>query len=210
MSMRDALHLETSQALDAVSRGASDLADFPSLSAEQERRLAWMLNSYFDSVWRAGRRMGLQNAQAQENAQEAFAVAARKLDGIEPGRERTFLLGVAVRLAANARRKTSVRIDEVAIDPLEFEALESMPLAEELLAQKQQRSLLDRMLLSMSDVLREVLTLYEIEELSLSEIAEVLEIPEGTAASRLRRAREEFSRKLERLAARLDHCKENP
>ena len=208
--MRDAMHLETSRALDAVSRDASDVADFPSLTAEQERRLAWMLNTYFDSVWRTGRRMGLHNAQAQENAQEVFAVAARKLDCIEAGRERTFLLGVAVRLAANARRKMSARIDEVAVDPLELQALDATPLAEELLAQKQQRSLLDRILLSMSDVLREVLTLYEIEELNLSEIAKILEIPEGTAASRLRRSREEFTRKLERVATHIAHSKERP
>src|SRR5271157_4077257 len=116
MSMRDAVNLETSRALDAVSRDTSDVTNFPALTAEQERRLAWMLNTFFDSVWRAGRRMGLHNALAQENAQQAFSVAARKLDCIEQGRERTFLLGVAMRLAANARRRMSVRIDEVATD----------------------------------------------------------------------------------------------
>jgi len=208
--MRDAVHLETSRALDAVSRDKSNETNFPVLTAEQERRLAWMLNTYFDSVWRAGRRMGLQSAQAQENAQEAFSVAARKLDCIEPGRERTFLLGVALRLAANARRRMSARIDELATDSVELEALDSIPLADELLAQRQQRSLLDRILMSMSDLLREVLTLYEIEELNLSEIAEVLEIPEGTAASRLRRAREEFSRKFGRFATRVARAKESP
>jgi RNA polymerase sigma-70 factor (ECF subfamily) len=208
--MRDAVHLETSRALDAVSRDKSNETNFPVLTAEQERRLAWMLNTYFDSVWRAGRRMGLQSAQAQENAQEAFSVAARKLDCIEPGRERTFLLGVALRLAANARRRMSARIDELATDSVELEALDAIPLADELLAQRQQRSLLDRILMSMSDLLREVLTLYEIEELNLSEIAEVLEIPEGTAASRLRRAREEFSRKFGRFATRVARAKESP
>ena len=207
--MPDALQLEASRALDAELHDTNRLADFPSLTAEQERRLAWMLNNYFDSVWRAGRRMGLQSGQAQENAQEAFALAARKLGDIEPGRERTFLLGVAVRLAANARRKNSARLDELASDASEHDALDTTPRADDLLAQKQQRSLLDRILRSMSHVLREVLTLYEIEELNLPEIAEVLGIPEGTAASRLRRAREEFSRKLGSLAPRATRSKES-
>ena len=79
-----------------------------------------------------------------------------------------------------------------------------MPLAEELLEQKQQRALLDRILQSMSDAFREVLTLYEIEELTLPEVAVALEIPEGTAASRLRRAREEFSRKIKKFVARCE------
>jgi len=65
-------------------------------------------------------------------------------------------------------------------------------------------------LLSMPDILREVITLYEIEELNLSEIADSLAIPEGTVASRLRRARVEFSRKVQRLATRMVHRKERP
>ena len=201
--MPDAMHIEALLAPAADPHGMGDIADFPSLTAEQERRLASMLNTHFVSVWRAGRRMGLHNAQAEENAQEVFAVAARKLTCIEPGRERAFLLGVAVRLASNARRKAAL-----CVEPLEREAIDPMPLAEELLAQKQQRSVLDRVLLSMSDDLREVLTLYEIEELNLPEIAEALEIPAGTAASRLRRAREDFSRRIERFTARNARPKE--
>jgi len=169
-----------------------------------------MLDTHFDSVWRAGRRMGLLNARAEENAQEVFTVAARKLDHIEAGRERAFLLGVAVRLAANARRRMFARLEQVGLDADECEVFDSGPLPDEILAQKEQRSLLDQILLSMSDVLREVLTLYEIEELNLPEIAIALEIPEGTAASRLRRARAEFSRKLAGVAARMVRHEEAP
>jgi RNA polymerase sigma-70 factor (ECF subfamily) len=46
-----------------------------------------------------------------------------------------------------------------------------------------------------------VFTLYELEEVNVPEIAALLGIPVGTAASRLRRAREEFqtrARELER------------
>jgi RNA polymerase sigma-70 factor (ECF subfamily) len=46
--------------------------------------------------------------------------------------------------------------------------------------------------------LRSVFVLFEIEELSTQEIAVLLGIPTGTAASRLRRAREEFDRLLAR------------
>ncbi len=144
---------------------------------------------------------GANQWQAEENAQESFSVAARKIDRIESGRERAFLLGVAVRLAVNARRLVAQRVNEFAIDRDPIEAVDGAPLAEELLAQKQQRALLDQILQSMSDAFRQVLTLYEIEELTLPEIANVLEIPAGTAASRLRRAREEFDRKMGRFSA---------
>ena len=144
--------------------------------------------------------MGLSAAQAEENAQEAYSVVARKLDRINDGRERAYLLGVAVRLAANERRRAASRMEQVASEREPYEIADALPRAEELLEQKQQRALLDQILQSMSDAFREILTLYEIEELTLPEVAVALEIPEGTAASRLRRAREEFSRKLGRLA----------
>jgi RNA polymerase sigma-70 factor (ECF subfamily) len=44
--------------------------------------------------------------------------------------------------------------------------------------------------------LRTVFVLHEFEELNMSEIASVLEIPRGTVASRLRRARQEFRERV--------------
>lgn len=177
------------------------MSEFPRLTLEQQQRLARMLASHFDVVWRAGRRTGLSSAQAEENAQEAFAVCARKLDLIQVGRERAYLLGVAVRLAQNTRRLVASQLELVRLDASHEQSVDARPRADELLAQKEQREVLDRILDSMSDAFREVLTLYEIHDLTLGEIADALEIPEGTAASRLRRAREEFADKLERYLA---------
>jgi RNA polymerase sigma-70 factor (ECF subfamily) len=44
-----------------------------------------------------------------------------------------------------------------------------------------------------------VFVLYELEGLSMAEIAGLLELPPGTVASRLRRAREEFHAQARRL-----------
>ena len=54
------------------------------------------------------------------------------------------------------------------------------------------RVLLDTLLEAMPIDLRTVFVLYEIEELTMIEIASVLELPSGTVASRLRRARQVF------------------
>jgi RNA polymerase sigma-70 factor (ECF subfamily) len=54
----------------------------------------------------------------------------------------------------------------------------------------------------MPEELRVVFVLYELEELSTPEIAELCELPLGTAASRLRRAREDFEQRVARLEAR--------
>ncbi|HEY0468747.1 MAG TPA: sigma factor-like helix-turn-helix DNA-binding protein, partial [Polyangiaceae bacterium] len=54
----------------------------------------------------------------------------------------------------------------------------------------------------MPEDLRLVFVLFELEELSTRQIAELCEIPVGTAASRLRRAREDFEQRVARAEAR--------
>jgi RNA polymerase sigma-70 factor (ECF subfamily) len=56
--------------------------------------------------------------------------------------------------------------------------------------------MLDGVLEQMDDDLRTVFVLYEFEDLSMAEIAEVIAIPRGTVASRLRRAREDFRERV--------------
>ena len=60
------------------------------------------------------------------------------------------------------------------------------------LDQKQRRELLDRWLDGLPLELRAPFVLFEIEGLALGEIAELLEVPLGTAKTRLRRARQLF------------------
>ena len=62
--------------------------------------------------------------------------------------------------------------------------------------------MLDRILEQMDLDLRAVFVLFELEELTTSEIAALLEIPTGTVASRLRRARETFEEQVTRFRAR--------
>jgi RNA polymerase sigma-70 factor (ECF subfamily) len=57
-------------------------------------------------------------------------------------------------------------------------------------------ALLDELLARLPGELSRVLALAEVEELKVSDIAALEGIPVGTAASRLRRAREEFGRLL--------------
>ena len=55
----------------------------------------------------------------------------------------------------------------------------------------------------MPDDLREVFVLFEIEEISIQDIAVTLEIPIGTVGSRLRRARQAFQQAVTRHRARI-------
>lgn len=164
--------------------------------AERER-LAVMFEAHYDRVWRVLRRVGLGDAAAEDAAQHVFIIARNRLSDIQPGKERGFLCAAAIRVAANERLKLK---RETSTDGVPEEADESDP--EDSLQAKQRRAMLDRLLASLDDELREVLVLFDIEGLSRPEVAEALGIPEGTAASRLRRAREELSRRYASLKER--------
>jgi RNA polymerase sigma-70 factor (ECF subfamily) len=163
-----------------------------------ERRLGALLGAHFREVWRALRRFGVPEASADDAAQEVFIIASRKLDAIEPGKERQFLHAVALRVAANARRARNVRL-ESAESPTIERALAPQPNPEALLDRKQARQLLDAVLDAMTEDLRTAFVLFELEGYSGPEVAEMLEIPLGTATSRLRRARESFQDSVRKL-----------
>jgi RNA polymerase sigma-70 factor (ECF subfamily) len=68
--------------------------------------------------------------------------------------------------------------------------------------QRRARHLLDEILDGLELDVRTVFVLFELEELTAPEISELLGIPIGTVASRLRRAREDFRSELTRRTSR--------
>lgn len=159
-----------------------------------------LFQAHYASIWRLLRRCGVPTAQIDDAAQEVFWVAARRLLDIQPGREHSFLYGVALRVASNDVRRRRATPPMSAADDLSLVA-DERPSPEEQFEQKRARELLDAVLDGMPLELREVFVLFELEGLEVRDIATIQEIPVGTASSRLRRAREEFSRIAKRVHA---------
>jgi RNA polymerase sigma-70 factor (ECF subfamily) len=106
------------------------------------------------------------------------------------------LLSTAVRIASEVRRSHG-RSREVNEDRARLELqVDPGPLPDEMMQRRQARALLDLVLERMPDGLRTVFVFYELEALTVPEIAELLQIPIGTAASRLRRARADFKERV--------------
>jgi RNA polymerase sigma-70 factor (ECF subfamily) len=169
--------------------------------AERDACLTELLRRHYATVWRTLRRVGVPEDRADDAAQEVFIVVSRKLEQIRPGCERNYLLNSAIRVAANYRRAGRARrevLDEGTLD----EQRDPSPDADHLLHRKRLREMLDDVLCTWPAEVRTVFVLFELEGLSVPEIAELTETKTGTVSSRLRRARELFVLAVKRLRAR--------
>jgi RNA polymerase sigma-70 factor (ECF subfamily) len=166
--------------------------------SERDTRLRAMVDRYLDFVARVLRNAGTPEAEIDDDVQRTFIAVANRLDDVRPDAEKSFILQTALRMAAHARRTLARRRETHDSDAqLRIQA----PLQpEQMLDQKRARELLDEVLEQMALELRTVFVLYELEELSMTEIAAALRIPQGTVASRLRRARADFRDRVRALS----------
>ena len=176
---------------DTVVRG-------PALDA----RLRQLAIEHYDFVWRTLRRLGVTPPETDDAAQRVFLALAQKLPSVQVGKERSFVFGVAMRVAANVRRdRATARRREV--PEIDADASPSHDVtAEAALAHAEERATLDEILARIPEERRIAFVLFELEELTLAEISELLGVPQGTVTSRVKRAREEFRAAVARHQAR--------
>ena len=148
-------------------------------------------------MWRSLRRLGVPDSDVDDASQQVFLVAHRCLAKIAHGSERSFLFQTALRVAADWRRAHKRRGEQTGMDLLDVPDVAGNP--EELMDQRQARALLDQALGGMPMDLRAVFVLFELEEMTMMEIATLSDLPAGTVASRLRRARQVFQEAAKKL-----------
>ena len=158
--------------------------------------LADIFRQYAPFAWRALRRLGVPEADVEDVCQEVFVVVHRKLGDFQ-GRSslKTWIYGICARTASDYRRSGRVRREVVTDSPPDapHEAAQH-----DVVALKQARATLDRILDQLDDDKRSVFVLYEIEELTMAEVAEALSCPLQTAYSRLHAARKVVESAVER------------
>lgn len=160
-------------------------------------RLRALLIDHHAFVWRTLRRLGVPDSDVEDASQRVFLVAHRRLAEIVPESERSFLFQTALRVAADWRRAQRRRFEDAGMAMADVPDVAPNP--EELVDQQRRRALLDQVVRSMPMELRAVFVLFELEEMTLVEIAKMSDTPLGTVASRLRRARQAFSKAVRRL-----------
>jgi RNA polymerase sigma-70 factor (ECF subfamily) len=139
-------------------------------------------------VIRSLRHLGVKDADVEDVAQEVFVTVHRKLPEFE-GRSklRTWLYAICLRVASDHRRRAYVVRERITENP-PVDGGERT--GNEPDASHESRAFVQQLLGSLDEDKRAVLVLYEIEGLTMREVAEVIGCPLQTAYSRLHAARE--------------------
>lgn len=178
--------------LDSLPREqAEPLLRSGAVDASERDRVRQLIDAHYTFIWRLLARLGIRADDVDDAAQQVFMVLlTRERLTIKPGSERAFLFGVAVRVAREQRRRSEKARSHSDVD---FDTLEHPGLDLEALTDQQRaRRLLDHLVQCIPEELRMIFILFEIEGLPAIEVAALLDIPAGTVASRLRRARQHF------------------
>jgi RNA polymerase sigma-70 factor (ECF subfamily) len=153
------------------------------------------LAAHLDSLYATARRLVSEPSEAEDLVQEVALRAYRSFADLRShDRFRAWLFTILHNTARNLARDSSrrvptldVELDTVLDDPLLAEPASGSP--ERLLLEKSLPEDLESGLRALPDPFLRILWLVDVEEFTLSEAAEILGIPPGTAASRLHRAR---------------------
>ena len=167
----------------ALRRPAADVRLDEAFAREFEARLAESATLAFRVAYAVLR----HRQDAEDVAQEAMAQAYRNFARLQDrGRFRAWLVRIAWRLALNRRRhdERRQRRERAAPEPAPG------PSVEELVAARQFETH------ALPDRLRCVVTLTAMAGHDVREVAELLDVPEGTVKSRLSRARKILAEKL--------------
>lgn len=142
-------------------------------------------------VWRCLRGLGVPRPALDDAAQDVFLVVHRRLDEFA-GRSsiRTWLFGIVRRVAFNQRRGASrkrTQAQDLAVEPT------SLPISPLEQAQNvEAAAFVQQFVEHLPKGQREVFILVMLEEMTIPEVAEALEIRLNTAYTWLRRARARF------------------
>lgn len=149
-----------------------------------------------DYVWRTLRRFGVPARHVEDVAHDVFVVVHARLAEFDRTRPlRPWLIGIAFRESANFLRKGTQSRE--LLEELDAEDDGASP--EELVSGREARMLVARALATLEPDRRAVFVLHDLNGESVPDIAEALEVPLNTAYSRLRLARQDFTKAVHRL-----------
>ena len=151
---------------------------------------------WHEPLWRYLRRLANSDDTARDLMQDTWLRVLRGIGRLrEPASLRPWLFGIARRVAMDRLRYEYIR------RPAEDVELDELAADETAAHDDPDLATLDAALAALPPMERETLTLFYLRELTLPEMAAMLEVPLGTVKSRLFRARQVLRRALEKPGA---------
>ncbi|MFO0547939.1 MAG: sigma-70 family RNA polymerase sigma factor [Polyangiaceae bacterium] len=157
--------------------------------AQPSLEFASVFRQHAPFAWRCLRRLGVASGDCDDVCQDVFLVVHRKLGELSsPDALRAWIYGICVRKASDYRRSARRRHEELSDAPPDRTS-DAPPGPERQVAGKQALERLDRALAELDEDKRAAFVLYEIEGLTLQEVALACDTPLQTVYSRLGAAR---------------------
>lgn len=159
-------------------------------TSEGGARLRRLMEAYADKLLRLCYLYLKDRALAEDAVQDTFLKAYRSFDQFrDESAEKTWLTRIAINTCKNYRRGFWHRLVDKKITP------DDLPPAQYQPHERDDRVVVE--IMKLSPVYREVILLYYYHEMSAPEIARLLNVPEATVFTRLRRARLRLRKELE-------------
>lgn len=190
----------TSNAEDITRELRLERTELPNLDFDK------VYDDMVEYVWNSVCRMGVRGSDVDDVVQEVFVIVFRRLSEFE-GRARlkTWIFEIMVHVVQHHFRTRARKPGDRATQ--KGTEIESLVASQDrgparALERIEGLRVLDRLLLELDDAKRVVFVLAEIEQMTLAEIAEVLDANVNTVSTRLRAARRDFERALSRFQTR--------
>ena len=141
-----------------------------------------LIARWHEPLWRYLRRLGGDDDTAADLVQDTWTRVLRGIVALrEPASLRPWLFGIARRVAMDRLRRTYLWRPDTDVE------LDDLPAEDE--PADIDMAVLDGAIATLPVADQEVVTLFHLRELSIAQIASLLEVPVGTVKSRLFRAR---------------------
>ncbi len=185
----------------SVSPGVNDAAT--AADAARKDAFAEQVEPEIDVLLRVARTLAGSWVDAEDLVQDTLIRAYRGLDSFDGAHPRAWLLTIMRNTNINSRRRQ--RPDLIGVDdslerhPPAFGAAESRS-AEQTVTDRELGGDLHRAVAALDPKFSTVLLLVDVDDLSYTEVADILGIPIGTVTSRLSRARKRLRHELNAAA----------
>ena len=179
-----------SESAEGTGLGSRSVDDFQTIYRE-----------HYPAIWRFLLHLGVRKSDVADVTHNVFMIAYRKLGSFEHRSSiRTWLCGIAFRVGRGFLKSSAVRLEvsdaDVAAGVIDKGSAES---SLDTSRHSGELALAERLLDALPAEQREVFVLHELEQMTGTEIAELMGTSLGTVRSRLRRARDSFRKQLAEL-----------